>query len=464
MLVLSLSACDITRMSSGNPAWPSATNNETQETDAPNSEQPSDAIKTPAPTDIPTTEPPTEPPTSEPPNNPPTDLGGTYWKAVKFDAAAADDSDYWSDLFLWEDGTGYFRFSQATEESGYWGYRDFYDCTWTLKNNKLTLAVTSNPSIKQTCTFEKSSLKFAYDGFGDDMDIIMEQAKMPPYGTHWTVPDLYGSWRMVSYTDKYLGNVVSENGIFTPVINNDDYINLYNYIYSEISIDTYQYADYTLETDSEFGEERYGMCIKRIDGELWKDCGNEAWYAQLVGDEWEDEPPIYVTYADGKLLMKKKNGAATDSFFESFTAVYERLDIDLQYDWHEMNEWVGEYTFNEYASPDQNMEYKISIKAHPVWSIPTVELEINGFQTEIKIAGWIFGNANYIEIVNSVYFTELMDSPSPSPLFRDFQIILTLHRKGDEIITTWAKLQPLLKENTAPGIYFEKRVTSSEFR
>ena len=139
---------------------------------------------------------------------------------------------------------------------------------------------------------------------------------------------------------------------------------------------------------------------------------------------------------------------------KSFTAVFERVDIDLQYDWHEWNEWLGDYSFNEYAPHNQNMLYSISITKRPKWSVMTAQVEINGFQTETKCGAWVFGNANYLEIVYSSYLTEQMDASSPHPLVRNGQIMLAFSRKDDALVTTWGKLEPMLPENKVPGIYF----------
>ena len=380
-------------------------------------------------------------------------LSGTYWKATGFSDKTIDTDEYWSDLFLWEDGSGYFRFSQASEDSYYWGYRDCFDCGWTLKNGELILTSLKNPSGELfPGVFEKGRLLLDYDRyFEEGFSIILEQAEMPPFGAQWDVPDLYGTWRMISYTDHNDGTVNSKNGIFSS--KNSPF----SYVYSELTVYTTMLADYILEPDySDFGEERKDLSLKRQDGALWDDCPNQAWYVKLVGNREEEKKPLYATYADGKLFLKKKNGAGADSFFESFTAVYERLDVDIEYDQYEWDEWIGDYSFYEYAPPDQNMDYSLSIKKHPEYSSLYAQLEINGFQTETRLQAYIMGNANYIEIIYSSYLTGLMDSPSHRDEFRECEIILALYKKDGEIYTKWGGLPPLRLDNGEPGVYFER--------
>jgi hypothetical protein len=360
--------------------------------------------------------------------------------------------DYTADIFLWPDGSGYFRYSQASEENSYYGFRDAFDCRWTLEGGTLTLTGDETRSgTIFTGVLEQNRLTVLYDGFsGEALPIVMEQAAMPPHGAQWDVPDLFGTWRMMSLADHVNGIVDSNNGIFA-AFDTD------LYVYSELSIYTTLLADYRLEIDGgDFGEMWNDLSVKRVEGAPWEGCGNDAWHVELTGSGENDAPPLCAAFADGKLLLKKKNGRDADSFFESFTAVFERLDIDLQYDWHEWDEWIGDYYFYEYAPPDQNMVYGISITKHPEWQVLSAYIEIDGFQTEIRQQARVVGNANYIELVCDSYLTGLTDMDVSSNQFSDGEIILTFTRKGNDTYTAWGTLEPMLPDNSAPGIYFEK--------
>jgi hypothetical protein len=278
----------------------------------------------------------------------------------------------------------------------------------------------------------------------------LEQTEMPPYGSHWDVQDMFGTWRMISFADYPNGTVTSGNGIFN-IFDSD------TYVYSELAVYTTLLADYRLELgEGDFGETAQELSMRRVSGALWEGCGNDAWYVELTGNGADDDMILYATYADDRLLLKKNKGAGADSFFESFTAVYERLAIDQQYDWHEWEEWIGDYDFYEYAPPDHNMVYSISIGEHPEWPLLTAHIEIDGFQTEVKQQARVVGNANYIEIVYSSYLSGLRYADFAGVPFREGEIMLTLTRDGDDIYTAWGALKPMLPANGAPAIYFEK--------
>ena len=65
---------------------------------------------------------------------------------------------------------------------------------------------------------------------------------------------------------------------------------------------------------------------------------------------------------------------------------------------------------------------------------------------------WLAGGGNYIEIVFSDYGEDDMFQSG----YRYGEVLLTFTRKGDDIITNWGKIRPMLEENSAPGVYFEK--------
>jgi predicted small secreted protein len=384
----------------------------------------------------------------------PAQLGDTYWKAVEFSSGAPEG--YQADLFLWEDGTGHFRLRpQDDEKFGHYAYMENFGCGWALEDGKLTLTSPESAArVLYEGAFEDGRLVLRYngEGFGEMFSIFMAQVGMPPKGAQWDVTDLFGTWRMVSYEDLPNGTVTGENGRF----DHDPDVSFY--VYSDLSIYTTMLADYKLEiTEGDLGESWSDLSVTRVEGALWEGCGNDAWYVELAATGGEETPQLAVTFADGKLLLKRKDGAKADSFYESFTAVYERLDVDLQYDWHEWDEWVGKYTFDEFAPPNQTMVYSVSITKEPDGQALSAFLQVDGFQTMTRKQAWVAGNANYIEIVFSAYDDDDdLDLAFPDNRYRTGDVILTLTRKGSDIYTTWGQLQPMLQSNAAPGIYFTK--------
>lgn len=383
----------------------------------------------------------------------PAQLGDTYWKAVEFSSGAPEG--YQADLFLWEDGTGHFRLRpQGDEKFGHYAYTENFDCGWAFDDGKLALT-SPESAARVLCegAFEDGRLVLRYEneGFDEAFSIFMAQAEMPPKGAQWDVTDLFGTWRMTSYTDLPDGTVVGKDGRF----DHDPDVSFY--IYSDLSVYTTLLADYKMVIEeTELYESWSDLSLTRVEGALWEGCGNDAWYVELAADDAEEAPPLAVTFADGKLLLKRKDGATIDSFCESFTAVYERLDVDLQYDWHEWDEWVGKYTFGEFAPPNQTWEYTLTIGKISDAPLFSVYLQVDGFQTQVRKWATATGNANYLEIVFNSYDDEDRDLAYENYSYSYGDLMLTLTRKGSDIYTTWVKLQPMLQSNAAPGIYFTK--------
>lgn len=372
-------------------------------------------------------------------------LGSTYWKAVAYGSEEMSLDEFTTEVFLWENGIGYFKIGQASEASRYYGFRHAFDCIWALEGNRLTLrGIGSRFDLVYTGVFDQGRLSLTYDRGGEPITISMEQAAMPPYGTQWDVPDLFGTWRMVSFTFPSTGTVTSDNGLFT-------IFNIGEYVYSELSVYTTLQAGYKQVTFDGHIETASDLSVTRVPGPIWEGCANKAWHVKLAKNGGKDEQPLYATFADGKLLFKRM--IAADSSEHPYTAVYERLDIDLQYDRHEWDQWIGDYHFDEFALPHQNMDYKMSIAKHPESSLLSVYLEVDGSQTMTRKKARVVGNANYIEIV--------FDSSGDDDMFPDSylpgEIIVSFSRKGDELYTAWGRLKPMLPENNAPGRYFEKR-------
>ena len=254
---------------------------------------------------------------------------GAYWKAV-------DTDDWTADIFLWEDGKGFFRFIQGSDdendEGSLYGFRDTFSCNWTLEGGTLTLTGSRSGEIIYQGVISGGRLSIPYDDMGVDT-IIMEKTPMPPYGAQWDMAVLYDtSWRMVSYTDR-AGTASFDNGIFSTNDKDEG-----RYVYSELRIQPTYLVDFYLfaRDNSKTGSEKItldGLSIKRTSGALWKDCANKAWFTELNNDG-RMKPSMGISYADGKLFLKRGDGRGV--FPDSFTAVYEQLDIDSdRYEWDE---------------------------------------------------------------------------------------------------------------------------------
>ena len=249
---------------------------------------------------------------------------GSYWKMAGFDGIENANGDYWSDLFLWEDKTGCFRFSQATPASQYYGIHDVIPCDWSSgENGAITLFSPGTQIVLYTALVEGGVLTLQYDGYTNET-IRMEQSNMPPFGSQWTVLDLHGTWQMTSYTD-------AASGTHTAAHLTKDNVN--SYFASEITLDAVEGVLFWIADPSNNCAEIVGnMNIGYRDdtwhpvtqGAIWKGCVNEAWYVELTGNS-DTHVGMEVTYADGKLLLKKTDANQPDRFPASFTAEYKYI-------------------------------------------------------------------------------------------------------------------------------------------
>jgi len=250
-------------------------------------------------------------------------------------------------------------------------------------------------------------------------------------GGQYDVHNLFGTWRLVSYTDS--------NGTFTAE-------NWGNYIYSEISIYTTEIADYIMDDWHGFGEEETDLEVKRVEGVPWPECANQDWYVEFNRLDGTLLPFRVTRTGNGLLLWK--NNPSNGSFPYSFYGVYQRLDLDRQYDWYDRDEWIGEYAFYELTPPDDYSGYHISIYKENDWL--ESNLQITGFNAMSRRRTQVVGNPNYAEVVFAEYKWNQTD------LFDMGDVMLTLTKRDGELYTAWSKLQPMLSGNTAPGVYFHK--------
>lgn len=114
-----------------------------------------------------------------------------------------------------------------------------------------------------------------------------------------------------------------------------------------------------------------------------------------------------------------------------------------------LESWIGSFVFTEYAPPDQNMFYSLSISKEGTDYYATIS--IDGFQTLVRLRGKVVGDANWIQVRFDQYL--------PDNQFETYEIgdqLLRLDKKNAEIYTTWGKLQPMLEDNTkSDRVYFQ---------
>lgn len=109
--------------------------------------------------------------------------------------------------------------------------------------------------------------------------------------------------------------------------------------------------------------------------------------------------------------------------------------------------WLGEYSFSEYAPPNQNMFYSITVYCEG--NNFFAQFSIDGFQRLERLLAKVSGDANSIEFEFLKYLPDNM-----LEIYEEGDVLLTLQKIDSKLITFWGKLQPLLLENRETGEYF----------
>ena len=117
--------------------------------------------------------------------------------------------------------------------------------------------------------------------------------------------------------------------------------------------------------------------------------------------------------------------------------------------------WVGAYSFSEYAPPDQNMFYSITIyyKEYNYFA----KICIDGFQTLERLLAKVSGDTNSIKLEFLKYLPDNMFES-----YKQGEVLLSLEKRGSKLITHWGKIQPLVLENEKAGEYFKLNLASKD--
>lgn len=109
-----------------------------------------------------------------------------------------------------------------------------------------------------------------------------------------------------------------------------------------------------------------------------------------------------------------------------------------------LESWIGDYTFSEFAPPNQNMFYRISIyKENDDYY---AEINIDGFQTIRRLQAKVIGDESSIKLIFNKYLPENLMEP-----YVEGDILLSFEKRNSHLYTFWGKIQPILENNTKSG-------------
>ncbi len=110
--------------------------------------------------------------------------------------------------------------------------------------------------------------------------------------------------------------------------------------------------------------------------------------------------------------------------------------------------WIEKYSFSEYAPPNQNRGYFITIYSEN--NNFFAKINIDGFQTMDRLLTKVSGNANSIKLEFVKYLPDNM-----SESYNEGDILIRFEKRDSKLITNWGKIQPLLLKNNRVGEYFK---------
>lgn len=123
--------------------------------------------------------------------------------------------------------------------------------------------------------------------------------------------------------------------------------------------------------------------------------------------------------------------------------------------------WVGSYEFDEDGGKTAGgtaifVSHRIDITESDDGLIAMIQS--NGYQTSKDLVGKAKVEGNKLLIYFEYY--------GENNIFETYEkgdLLLTLERKKDEILTIWGKFQPIVKKNEKSGkVYFKKLIKTNE--
>ncbi|OQP44625.1 hypothetical protein A4H97_09665 [Niastella yeongjuensis] len=116
-------------------------------------------------------------------------------------------------------------------------------------------------------------------------------------------------------------------------------------------------------------------------------------------------------------------------------------------------DWVGDYSYHELPVPtatgiNKIMEWELSVTQQHDTCFGT--LEITGLTTYIKLLTTLSGDSSQVEVAYYKYLDGSQD-------FKPGEVLFSLNKDGETLLTDWKTLQPMLVEFPAmEGICFNK--------
>ena len=120
---------------------------------------------------------------------------------------------------------------------------------------------------------------------------------------------------------------------------------------------------------------------------------------------------------------------------------------------HQSKSWIGSYSFEEFAPPNQFWYYSITIyEDNGLYA----RIRLGGFQTLERIIAKVWTHNDEIWLTFYEYYVDEEGNTSVCGTREEGSTLLTMRREGDILITTWYAIGAQLIKNQEPGQYFIK--------
>jgi hypothetical protein len=116
--------------------------------------------------------------------------------------------------------------------------------------------------------------------------------------------------------------------------------------------------------------------------------------------------------------------------------------------------WVGDYAFHEAPVPTETginkiMEWELTVSQAQQGDTCFGTLEITGLTTYMKLLTTLSGDSSRVDVVYNKYLDGSHD-------FKPGDVLFSLHKDSNHIVTTWNQLHPLLADDAdAEGACFK---------
>jgi hypothetical protein len=121
--------------------------------------------------------------------------------------------------------------------------------------------------------------------------------------------------------------------------------------------------------------------------------------------------------------------------------------------------WIGEYRFDENITRYDSwtgelkppMTRRFIINIYEWEGKPYAYVAVDGWMTYGRLRTTVLHDENKTHLL----YDEKMEGGDSYTGYEPGSLMLSFERRGEELITTWGRIRPMIVTNELPGVYFE---------